>query len=200
MGIEGVVFDLGNVLIDWQPEPAIAAGVGADQARDFLARFAFREWNHQQDAGRPFAESEAEAIAAHPEWRDHILSYRANFPLSLVREITGTVEIVRDLHSRGVPLYALTNWAAETFHHAEQRYPWLDLFELVVVSGREQLAKPDRRIFEILVEKSGHRADTLLFVDDSEVNVRGARAAGLQAVLFTDPAALHDDLVAAGVL
>lgn len=198
--IDGVVFDLGNVLIDWQPEAAIAAAVGTEEARAFLAAFAFREWNHQQDAGRPFAESEADAIAAHPQWREHIVSYRANFPLSLAGEITGTVEILRELHRRGVSLYALTNWAAETFPHAEERYPWLDLFEFVVVSGRERVAKPDRRIFEIVVDRSGRRAETLLFVDDSEANVVGAREAGLHAVRFTGPEELRDDLASRGLL
>lgn len=198
--ITGAVFDLGNVLIDWQPEPAIAATVGADEARAFLSGFEFRAWNHLQDLGRPFEESEAEAIATHPHWREHILAYRRNFPLSLVGEIPGTVAILRELHARGVPVYALTNWAAETFHHAEGRFDWLDLFEFVLVSGRERIAKPDPAIFVLLAERAGRRPDELFFVDDSETNVEGARRAGLSAAVFTTPERLRDDLVAAGLL
>jgi len=198
--ISGVVFDLGNVLIDWQPEHAIAAAVGQAQARAFLDDFDFRAWNHGQDEGRPFAESEAEAIAGNPQWREHILAYRANFSRSLVDEIPGTVAILGELHERSIPLYALTNWAAETFHHAEERFPWLELFDVVVVSGRERIAKPDPRIFALVAERSGLRPDELFFIDDTERNVEGARAAGLAAVRFTTPAALRADLVAAGLL
>lgn len=198
--ITGVVFDLGNVLIDWQPEPAVAAAVGTDEARAFFADFDFRAWNHLQDQGTPFAQSEAEAIAANPQWAQHILGYRQNFALSLVGEISGSVAILRELRDRGVAVYALTNWAAETFHHAEEGFGWLQLFEFVVVSGVERLAKPDPRIFELVAERAGRPTSELFFVDDSERNVEGAREAGLTAVAFTSPEQLRADLVSAGVL
>lgn len=197
--ISGVVFDLGNVLIDWQPEPAIAAAVGHQEARAFLADFDFRAWNHAQDAGRPFDESEHEAIAAFPEWRDHILAYRQNFPASLVDEIPGTVAILRELHATDMPLYALTNWASETFHHARQRFAWLDLFQDVIVSGEERVAKPEPGIFAILEQRSGRALDELFFTDDSEANVEAGRRAGLTAVAFTTPEQLRTDLALAGV-
>ncbi|HEX7739988.1 MAG TPA: HAD family phosphatase [Marmoricola sp.] len=196
----GVVFDLGNVLIRWEPERAVAAGVGAEEARAFMAGFDFFAWNHPQDAGRPFAEAEAEAVDIHPQWREHLLAYRPNFAASLAGEIRGTVQILRELHSRGVPVFALTNWSAETFHHAEETYDWLGLFDAIVVSGREGIAKPDREIFELVVRRSGHRSQDLLFVDDSDANVAGARAAGLQAIAFTSPQALRADLVELGLL
>lgn len=196
--IRGVVFDLGNVLIDWQPEQAIAAAVGRDEARAFLDGFAFRSWNHAQDAGRPFVESEREAVAAYPEWREHVLAYRQNFPASLVDEIPGTVAILRELHAAGVPLFALTNWAAETFHHARERFAWLDLFEDVIVSGEEKVAKPDPEIFAVLSRRSGRRLGDLFFTDDSEANVEAARAAGLSAVVFTSPEQLRRELRGVG--
>jgi 2-haloacid dehalogenase len=197
--ITAVVFDLGNVLIDWQPEPAIAAAVGTEEARAFLDDFDFRAWNHRQDAGAPFEQSEEEAIAAHPHWREHILAYRQNFPASLVEEIAGTVDVLRDLHRVGVPVFALTNWAAETFHHARARFDWLDLFDDVIVSGEEKVAKPDPEIWTILARRTGRPTAELFFVDDSVPNVGSARAAGITATVFESPERLRADLVEAGL-
>ena len=125
-----VVFDLGNVLIEWNPAPAIAGAVGEAEARRFLAAedFDFGAWNHEQDAGRPFEESEVAAVERVPHWREHILSYRANFDRSLIGEIAATVDVLRDLHAAGVRLLALTNWSAELFPVARGRFDFLELF------------------------------------------------------------------------
>ena len=112
----GVVLDLGNVLIDWQPLHAIAAGVGVEEARRFLAAedFDFMAWNHGPDMGRPWDEAEAEVQREHPHWAEHALSYRPHFAASLVGEVPGTADVVRDLHAAGVPLWGLTNWSGES--------------------------------------------------------------------------------------
>jgi 2-haloacid dehalogenase len=163
-----VVFDLGNVLIDWDPHPAIAAAVGDDEAARFLASddFDFGAWNHEQDAGRAFEESEQAAVARVPHWREHILSYRANFDRSLIGEIAATVDVLRDLHAAGVRLLALTNWSAELFPVARGRFDFLELFEDILVSGEERLAKPDPRVFALLTERSGLPPGACVFVDD----------------------------------
>jgi len=191
-----VVFDLGNVLIDWDPHPAIAAAVGDDEATRFLQAedFDFRAWNHEQDAGRPFEESERAAVERRPHWRAHIEAYRTHFHRSLTREITGTVDLLREVHAAGIRVFALTNWSAELFPVALDRFAFLRLFEDIVVSGAERLAKPDPRIFDVLAERTGVPLADCVFVDDKVENVEAARAAGLDGIVFTDPVRLREDL------
>jgi len=201
--VDAVVFDLGNVLIRWDPVAAVAAAVGVERATAFLTgeNFDFPGWNAAHDAGRPWDESEAEAIAAHPHLEEEIRGYRKHFFLSLVDEIAGTVEILRELHAAEVPVLALTNWSAETFPVALERFDFLDLFEDIIVSGEEGVAKPDPQIFEILKERVSHLAglDDCVFIDDSLANVAAAREAGMDAIHFTDPEHLRHDLVARGL-
>ena len=200
---DAVVFDLGNVLIRWDPVPAIAAAVGADRAAAFVADpdFDFAAWNHANDAGRSLAEAEQAALASHPHYAQEVLAYREHFDASMVEEIAGSVEILRELHAAQVPLFALTNWSADLFPRAVERFEFLDLFEDIVVSGEEGVAKPDPEIFEVLEERVRHRAglDDCIFVDDSPANVQAAEATGLDAILFTGPEHLRDDLIARGM-
>ncbi|BDZ58267.1 HAD family hydrolase [Barrientosiimonas endolithica] len=201
--VDAVVFDLGNVLIRWDPMAAVAAAVGEERAAAFLANpeFDFARWNHEQDAGRPWAEAEAAAIERHPELAEEIAGYRANFDASLVGAIDDTVAVLRDVHASGVPVVALTNWSAELFPAALDRFDFLDLFEDIVVSGEEGVAKPDAEIFQILGERMRHLGslDDAIFVDDSPANVQAAEEAGLDAILFTGPGHLREDLRARGL-
>ena len=196
--VGAVVFDLGNVLIRWDPLPAIAAAVGPDQAAGFLAAddFDFAAWNHEQDAGRPWDEAESVAAAAYPHWEPAIRAYRANFAASLIGQIDDTVTILQELHGAGVPVFALTNWSAELFPEALGRFAFLGLFEDIVVSGEEGVAKPDPQIFAILERRlqplGGFNA--CVFIDDSAPNVHAALELGLDAILFTDSGHLRDDL------
>lgn len=197
------VFDLGGVVVLWDPVPAVAAAVGQERAERFVYgdEFDFWSWNHAQDAGRSFADGEAAAAASHPHFAEELASYRPNFPVSLRGLVPGTPVILRDLHARGVRLVALTNWSAETFHHAPETHPEVfALFDDIIVSGVEGVAKPDPRIFEILGHRLGHSIVGVLFVDDSDRNVAAARAAGMDAVLFTDAAALEVELRRRGLL
>ena len=144
------VFDLGGVVVLWDPVPAIAAVVGEPRANHFVhgSEFDFTAWNHAQDSGRSWADAEAAATADHPELAEEIAAYRPNFALSLRGLVPGTAEILRSLHERGVRLVALTNWSAETIHHGPEAFPEVfDLFDDIVVSGAEGVAKPDREIF-----------------------------------------------------
>ena len=191
----GVVFDLGNVLIDWDPAPAIAAGVGPDEARRFLdaTDFDFRAWNHGPDSGGSWAEAEAEVARTHPHWAEHALAYRANFAESLVGEVPGTGDLVRALHAAGVRLFGLTNWSEELYHHAPM-FEVVGLLEDVVVSGAEGVAKPDPRIYDLVARRSGLPLSALVFVDDRADNVAAAAEAGMDALLFTDADTLRTDL------
>ena len=200
---DAVVFDLGNVLIAWDPVAAVAVAVGPERARAFVTDpdFDFTAWNRANDAGRGLDEAEQVALASHPHYAEEIVAYRANFDASLVGEITGSVEILRELHAADVPLFALTNWSADLFPVALDRFDFLDLFEDIVVSGEEGVAKPDPEIFEVLEERVSHRAglDDCIFVDDSPANVVAAAETGLDAVHFTSPEHLREDLIARGM-
>ncbi len=196
-----VVFDLGNVLIRWDPRPAIARGVGAEQAARFLAdeEFAFGAWNNQQDAGRSWDEAEEVAVRAHPHWEPAIRGYRENFPDSLIGAIDDSVEILRELHAAGIRLFALTNWSRELFPLALSRFGFLGLFEDIIVSGQEGVRKPDPAIFEILRERIGTSLAQCIFIDDSPANNKAAAAAGMDAILFSDTGHLRRDLALRGL-
>ncbi len=201
--VDVVVFDLGNVLISWDPHPAVAAGVGDARARAFLSdeAFDFQEWNRRQDAGRRWAEAEECAIASHPHYEAEIRAYREHFDASMTGAIDGTVAIARELHEAGVPLVALTNWSEELFPQAVDRFDFLDLFEDIIVSGEEGVAKPDPEIFEVLEMRIRHLGglDDSIFIDDSPANVQAALAAGLDAVPFVGPSDLRSDLLVRGL-
>jgi 2-haloacid dehalogenase len=198
-----VVFDLGGVVIIWDPVPAVAAAVGRERAERFVhgGEFDFAAWNHAQDAGRSWADAEAVATASHPHLAEEIAAYQPNFALSLPGLVPGTAAILRDLRARRVRLVALTNWSAETFHHAPEIFPEVfALFDDVVVSGAEGVAKPDREMFAVLDRRLGHPIDGVFFVDDSAANVAAARDAGMDAVQFTDAPALLEELRRRGLL
>lgn len=198
-----VVFDLGNVLVRWDPVPAIAAAVGQERAAAFVADpdFDFASWNHANDAGRTLDEAEKAALASHPHYADEVLAYRPNFGASLVGEVDGTVDILRELHDAGITLFALTNWSADLFPVAVDRFEFLDLFEDIIVSGEEGVAKPDPEIFEVLEERVRHRAglDDCIFIDDSPANVLAAEETGMDAIHFTGADHLREDLIARGM-
>ncbi|WP_435770141.1 HAD family hydrolase [Nocardioides sp. SYSU DS0651] len=184
--VAGVVWDLGNVLVEWEPFRAVAAGVGDDEARRFLAGFDFGAWNHACDAGRPWDQALAELQRDHPEWAAHGRAYYDNFAASLTGEVPGTVDLLRALHAQGVPQCGLTNWSDELYHaHAPRRFPFLALLDDVVVSGTEGVAKPDRRSYAIVAERMGLPLSRLVFVDDKAANVDAAVALGMTGVVFT---------------
>jgi len=196
-----VVFDLGNVLIAYDPAPAIAAGVGEDEARRFLtaADFSFADWNHGQDAGQSWVEAERLVAGGHPHWLPHATAYREHFALALTSAIEPNVAVLERLHAAGIPCYALSNWSAETFSFAEERFGFLSLFDDMVISGREGLAKPDPRLFAVLQQRIGRPLAECVFVDDVERNVDAAHAAGMRAIRFTPELDLAAELHTLGL-
>lgn len=197
------VFDLGGVVVFWDPVPAVAAVVGQERADKFVHGddFDFGAWNYAQDAGRSWADAEAAATASHPELAEEIAAYRPNFPLSLRGLVPGMAGILRALHDRGVRLVALTNWSAETIDHLPAAFPEvIALFDDIVVSGAEGVAKPDPEIFQILARRLGHPIEGVFYVDDSIANVNAARTAGMDAVHFTDAESLRTILRTRGLI
>jgi len=194
--VEAVVFDLGGVLIDWNPR-YLYRSLFDDEAEmeAFLRDICSPAWNLEQDRGRPFAEAIKLLCAEFPGYASHIAAYFERWHEMLRGPIEGTVEILRELRETGrVRLFALTNWSAETFHHAEKRFPFLGWFEGIVVSGREGLVKPDPAFYRLLTDRYALEPGHCLFIDDVERNVEGALAAGMQAVRFESPAALRREL------
>jgi 2-haloacid dehalogenase len=195
--VGAVVFDLGGVLIDWDPR-YLYRKLLADEAavEEFLATVCTPEWNAEQDRGRPFAEGVAELVERHPAHAAAIAAYSERWEEMLGGEIPGSVEVLADLRAAGMPLYALTNWSAETFGIARERFAFLDWFDGVLVSGEERMVKPDPRFFRLLVERFGIDPGSSFYVDDSAANVAAARRLGFDAVRFTGPKRLRRDLAA----
>jgi 2-haloacid dehalogenase len=183
----GVVWDFGDVVIRWDPRPAIVAGVGEAEADRFLTAedFDFMAWNHLRDAGATWDDGEAEVRRTHPHWAEHAAAYRANFELSMTGPVPGTADLITELHAAGVPQLGLTNWSHELYPAAPRLFPVLDLLDDVVVSGTEKLAKPDPAIFEIAVARASLPAADLVLVDDKGPNVAAAIEFGLDGILFT---------------
>lgn len=196
-----VVFDIGRVLFDWNLRYLFAKLIDEPEQLDwFLAHVLTEEWHFQSDAGRPLAEMVPELRARFPDHAPLIDAYRGRFNETIERPIEGTHALVRRLHAAGVPLYALTNFGAEFFADFRPTEPIFELFDDIVVSGEECVAKPDPRIYEIAEARFGHPPHTLFFTDDNPANIAAAKSRGWQAHLFEGPAALEAELVARGLL
>ena len=201
MATKAAVFDLGGVLIDWDPR-YLYRKLLADEAavEEFLATVCTPEWNAEQDRGRPFAEGVAELVERYPVHAAAITAYHERWTEMLGGDIAGTVELLDELRDTGVPLYALTNWSAETFGIARERYQFLEWFDGVLVSGEERMIKPDPAIFRLLLDRFGLDPGAAFYVDDSPANVAAAGELGFDAVRFTGPEQLRRDLEARGLL
>ena len=192
-----VVFDLGGVLVDWNPRYLYRPLFAGDEAamEHFLTHVCTPEWNLRQDEGRLLADAYAVLTRDHPEHKALIEAWGPGFDRMMAGPIAGTVEILGELRDRGVPLYALSNWSAETFPYARARFDFLNWFRAIVISGELKLIKPDPRIYRHLLETHGLRPEETVFIDDAPHNVAGAKAVGIHGVQFTDPVALRSALV-----
>jgi 2-haloacid dehalogenase len=199
---QAVVFDLGGVLIDWNPRYLYRELFAGDEVamEHFLTHVCSPEWNICQDAGRPLADAYALLTRTYPEHKSLIEAWGARFDEMMAGPIVGTLEILAQLRARGTPLYALSNWSAETFPYALQRFEFLSWFRGIVISGELKLIKPDPRIFRHLLDAHGLRPEHTLFIDDAPHNVAGAAALGIRALHFTEPAALRTALGELGIL
>lgn len=189
-----VVFDLGGVLIDWDPRHLYRKLIADEATMEwFLREVCSPEWNAEQDAGRSWADAVAEATERYPAEAELIQAYIGRWSEMIAGDIPESVAVLRSLAERGVPLYALTNWSAETFPYARDRFAWLGLFRDIVVSGEVGLKKPDPAIFNLMADRIGVEPLRALFVDDSAANVATGHSLGFQALHFTSAAVLADD-------
>ena len=195
-----VIFDLGGVLIDWNPRylyrKIFADETGIDR---FLSETGLLAWNEQMDAGRPFAEAVEELSAEFPHYAEPIAAFHQRWIEMVGGAIEPTVAVLRKLKDLRYPVHALSNWSAETFPLAQERFDFLHWFDDAVISGRHGIIKPDPRIFELLLSRTGLRAKECIYIDDSEKNVRQASIMGFRAVHFTGDLNLHASLKELGV-
>jgi 2-haloacid dehalogenase len=195
------VFDLGGVLLDWNPRYLYRTLFDDEQAMErFLSEICTLEWHEAHDRGVSFEHSASELAVMHPEHADLIRAWGERSEEMVGGPIDATVEILADLRARGVPCYALTNMEAETYPLRRERFEFLRWFDGTVVSAQEGTVKPDPEIFRRLLDRFGLVAERTVMVDDAERNIATARSLGMQTVLFRSPDQLREWLVAAGLL
>lgn len=196
-----VVFDIGNVLIGWDPRVLYRKIFATeDEVAWFLGHVCTPDWNLEQDRGRSFADAIAEATARYPAYAGAIAAYHHRWAETILGPIAGTVAILDELAAQGTPLYAITNWHQDKFRETRGRFSFLDRFRDIVVSGDERVVKPDPAIYRLLLDRNGLQASSCVFIDDSPKNVAGAEAVGMRAHHYTSPEALRGYLTGAGIL
>jgi len=197
--IDTVVFDLGNVLVRWDPYLPFVGRMDRGDVEAYFAEIDFATFNQRQDAGRPWSAARAELAARSPQHLAAFDVYLDHFADSIAGPVPGSSELVRELIAAGIRVLGLTNWSAETFHLAVPAAPVIGLLEAVLVSGEVGVAKPDPRIFALLTDRFAVNPSTAVFTDDVERNVDAARAAGYVGLVFTGADRLRSDLVALGL-
>lgn len=191
-----IVFDLGGVLIDWNPRYLYRKLMKSEaEVERFLTEVCTQAWNHEQDAGRSLAEATAWLVAQQPAWEAEIRAYYDRWEEMLGGPIHGTVELLESLRDGGrYRLYALTNWSAETFPTARRHYDFLNIFAGIVVSGEEKVAKPEARIYQILLDRYAIDPARAIYIDDSLANVQAAQQLGMEGIHFYAPMQLREAL------
>lgn len=195
-----VIFDIGNVLIEWNPERFYDGRIGADRRRRMFAEVDLHAMNDRVDAGGAFRDEVAAMAAAHPDWATEIGWWHAHWLEMASPVIEGSVELLRRLRARGVPVFALSNFGIETFAFAQTQYPVLSEFDMPFISGHLGVTKPDPRIYARVEADSGLPPEALFFIDDRADNIAAAAARGWRTHRFDGVEGLAARLVAEGLL
>jgi 2-haloacid dehalogenase len=200
--INTVIFDLGNVLINWDPKLLYNKIFDLEeQTNHFLENICTLSWNEEQDAGRTLEAGTNALIAEYPQHKEEITAYYTRWEEMLNGPIEGTVEIFRKLkESRKYKFYALTNWSSELFPIALREFDFLNWFDGIVVSGDEGIRKPEVAFFQILFDRYQVKPENAVFIDDNLRNVEAARNLGIQSIRFSSPEELEKELLNSGVL
>jgi 2-haloacid dehalogenase len=201
MAIKNIVFDLGGVLVDWNPKYLYEKIFASEEQVDhFLSNICTVQWNAQQDAGRTMQEATERLVKEFPGYEPEIRAYYHRWTEMFSGHIQGSLDILKELKERNhYRLLALTNWSGETFPTAKRLFPFLSWFEGIVVSGEERMIKPDHRLYKVLFDRYMVAPHDSLFIDDSLPNVFVARELGMTAIHFNDPEKLEDELVGLGL-
>lgn len=201
-GRPAVIFDLGGVLIDWDPRHLyrkLFDGEGAAMEA-FLSRICSPAWNAQMDRGKPFAEAVAELSAIYPEHEELIAAYHGRWEEMIGGSYEPAVAVLAEVRQAGYPLYALSNWSAETFPLMRRRYEFLSWFDSITLSGEVGSAKPETEIYRVALARIGRLPGDCLFIDDSLPNIATADDLGFQTIHYVSAEKLRRDLVARGLL
>lgn len=200
--IEAVIFDLGGVLIDWNPSYVFDKMFeNEEKKKHFFENICTPDWNEKQDAGRTIKEANEELLAKHPEWKEYIEAYYGRWEEMLGGPIHETVEIFKQLKESGkYKLYALTNWSAETFPVALELYEFLHWFDGRVVSGEEKMRKPFPEFYQLILDRFHLTPEHTLFIDDNLRNIKAAEEIGLRTIVFESPQQLKEELHRLGIL
>lgn len=200
--IKTIIFDLGGVLIDWNPEYVFLKEFRGNREKMewFLNEICAWEWNMNQDAGYPLAQATEDRVAMFPEHEALIRMYYGRWEEMLGHTHEDTLEILEQVvNNPNYRVYALTNWSGETFPIALQKFPWLQWFEGILVSGNEGMRKPYKEIYELLLSRYEIVPHEAVFIDDSLKNVEGSQAVGMQGIHFTSAQNLKSELQKLGV-
>ncbi|OGA16959.1 MAG: hypothetical protein A3G25_15725 [Betaproteobacteria bacterium RIFCSPLOWO2_12_FULL_63_13] len=199
--IDAVLFDLGRVLLDWDPRYYYRSLIPSEDALEHFVRVVVAHaWYLEMDAGKGTDQAIAERCRAYPEHAPLLARWKEGWPLMLRGPIAGSVDILDRLRTRGMRLYALTNFSRETWPMAKARFDFLSWFEDTIVSGEHGIVKPDPRIFELAISRCRLDPARTVFIDDALANVEAGRLCGLRALQFTSPEKLREDLSRLGVL
>jgi 2-haloacid dehalogenase len=199
--VQAVVFDVGRVLVEWDLRHLFAKLIDdPEQLEWFCSTVVTEDWHFQHDAGRDLAEMVAERKREYPASADLIDAYATRFLETIPGPVPGTAALVDRLAARGVPLFAITNFASPFWAEFRPTLPVFAHFRELVVSGDEKIAKPDARIFDLAAKRFGHAPEAMLFVDDNGANIAAARALGWQVHHFHDAASLERDLMKRGLI
>ena len=199
--ISTVVFDVGGVLIDWNPRYLYRTLISeASEMERFLAEVCTPEWHAQHDLGASYEDTIPALVDAHPEWADEVRAWSERFVEMYGGIFEGTVAILRDLHQMRVPLFASTNWGAQSWAMIKARYDFLGWFDGALVSGEVGIAKPDPAFFDLLVETFALDPEVTLYIEDNLTNLRAAAHRGFVTHPFVSPLALAEDLSRLGLL
>lgn len=200
--LPALIFDFGGVLIDWDPRYLYRKLFNGDPEgiEKFFTRVGFFEWNINQDRGYPFSKAVTELSRLYPEDEHLIQAYNLRYEESIQGPIEPTVSVLRALKQLGYPLYALSNWSAEKFALVRPRYEFFDWFDDILISGEVKLAKPDPRIFLLLLNKIGREASECVYIDDSLENVEVSKQIGFQPIHFRSAEQLKRNLAELGIV
>lgn len=202
MKINAIIFDLGGVLIDWNPSYVFDTMFDDEEKKKhFFENICTSDWNEKQDAGRSLKEATEKLIAQHPEWKEYIEAYYGRWEEMLGGPIYEAVEIFKQIKETGkYKLYALTNWSAELFPIALDRYDFLHWFDGRVVSGEEKMRKPFFEFYQLIIERFQLIPEETLFIDDNVRNIKAAKEIGLRTIPFQSPSQLKQELTQIGIL